>query len=210
MKNVIITFPENILSDCAFRNKIDIIKLCIKYVKFAPLAYTGKDVKGSSILCIDKMRRLFVLYGSSIHSVHFPFSVRQDENNIIFYYENYDLDAKTTSLLLDFFERYDELGSMEDMYDVYLKLLDDYSVSGAIYENDLWKLICYLLIFEPAYLRYDEDFSTEKELEKHPRYHLDINYSNTSTYKIGLRAKISIEEYINILDRNKNCVFVSY
>lgn len=210
MKKINIKLNSEYLSDCSFRNKIDIIRLYIKYVKFASIIFNGKEESdGNTILLIDKMKRLFVQYGDSIHSVHFPFKLDLETDKVTFYYQDNELDAKTTSILLDFFNGFDEFESMEDMYENFLQVIDGYDIKDPIRENSLWKVICHLLVFEPAYLRYDEDFSEERmDIKKHPPYHFDINYCNTSTFKLGIERKISLEEYIDILDNNKNCAYL--
>lgn len=208
MKKIIINLSEKVLSDCAYRNKIDIVKLCLNYVKFAPFAYVADTTDGNCILQVDKMKRLFITFKNSVHSIHFPFNVYQNGESIEFYYDEKELDAKTTSILLDFFERFNMFETMEDMYDMFLRTLEEYDISGGYNENYFWKLICHMLVFEPAYLRYDEDFSSRMNPETHPAYHFDINYCNTSTFKLGLQRKISMDDYIKFLDINETCTYV--
>lgn len=209
MKRINIELASDYLSDCSFRNKIDIIRLCINYVKFAPIVFNRMNgSNGNTILLIDRMKRLFVHYGKSIHSVHFPFNLSSENGKIDFYWQDNDLDAKTTSMLLDFFNRFDELESLDDMYENFLRLIDEYDIKKSAKENSLWKVISHLLVFEPAYLRYDEDFSNRMDMKKHPPYHFDLNYCNTSTFKLGIGRKISMEEYIDILNNNSNCAFL--
>lgn len=38
----------------------------------------------------------------------------------------------------------------------------------------------------------------------HPKHHLDINFSNSSTIKNGLSKKISQQDFIDIVDNKKN------
>lgn len=145
MKKVNIKLNCYYLSDCSFRNKIDIIKLCINYARFAAISFNEKMSQG--------IKRLFAQYGNSIHSMHYPFDLGFEDDRIVFYYQDNELDAKVTSILLGFFEGFDELESMEDMYENFLWITDEYGIHDAVKENALWKLICHLLIFEPAYLR---------------------------------------------------------
>lgn len=135
MKKIVVNLSDKFLSDCAYRNKIDVIRLCLNYVKFAPFSYAADRTDGNCILYFDKMKRLFICYGDSIHSVHFPFHVFQEEDIIKFSYEDKELDAKTTSMLLDFFGRFNMLETMEDMYEVFLETLEEYGLSGDYQEN---------------------------------------------------------------------------
>lgn len=210
MKRIIVNLSENVLSKNSYRRKIDIISLCLIYTKFAPYAFDEKIAEGNCILHIDKMRRLFIYHGNCIHSIHFPFSVQINGKKLEFYYLDRLLDARTTSLLLEFFVKFDKLETMEDMYEIFLKILDEYNLQDSYNENFFWKLICYMLIFEPAYLRYDEDFSNRMNQKTHPAYHFDINYCNTSTFKLGLTKQLKMDEYIKILDINKVCNYITF
>lgn len=67
-----------------------------------------------------------------------------------------------------------------------------------------------MLIFEPAYLRYDEDFTDRMNPKTHPAYHFDINYCNTSTFKLGLTKQLEMDDYINILDINVMCSCIDF
>lgn len=210
MKRIITNLSDNVLSKNSYRSKIDIINLCLNYTKFAPYAFGEEITEGNCILHIDKMRRLFIYYGNCIHSIHFPFPVQIKDKKLEFYYCDRLLDARTTSLLLEFFAKFDELETMEDMYEIFLKTLDEYELQDNYNENFFWKLICHMLIFEPAYLRYDEDFSERMNQTTHPAYHFDINYCNTSTFKLGLTKQLKMDECINILDLNKVCNYITF
>lgn len=210
MKRIIVNLSDNILSKHSYRNKIDIINLCLNYTKYAPYAFGEEIAEGNCILHIDKMRRLFIYYGNSIHSIHFPFAVHITGKKLEFYYEDRLLDAITTSLLLEFFAKFDEFETMDDMYDIFLTILSEYTLQDCCSENFFWKLISYMLTFEPAYLRYDEDFSERMNEKTHPAYHLDINYCNTSTFKLGLTKQLKMDECINILDINKECNYLTF
>ena len=210
MKRIIINLSDNVLSKYAYRTKIDIVNLCLNYTKYAPYAFCEGNTEGNCTLHIDKMRRLFIYYGNCIHSIHFPFSMQSVGNNLEFYYEDRVLDAKTTSLLLEFFAGFDKLETMEDMYEIFLKILEEYDIKDSFNENYLWKLICHMLIFEPAYLRYDEDLTSRMNSKTHPAYHIDINYCNTSTFKLGLTKQLKVDEYINILDINEECNYIDF
>lgn len=89
---------------------------------------------------------------------------------------------------------------MDDMYDCFIKVLDEYDIKNPIFENMYWNTIYDLLSFEPGYIRYDIDFSERIDPEYHPAHHLDINYNNASTIKIGLPKEINFDEFIKILN----------
>jgi hypothetical protein len=63
-------------------------------------------------------------------------------------------------------------------------------------------------MLEAGYIRYDYDEEHEKGV-MHPLHHLDINYSNQSTYKIGLKEEIDSITLKEILDIKNDCWFLN-
>lgn len=61
-------------------------------------------------------------------------------------------------------------------------------------------ILIMLIDFEPAYFRYDHD--QERASEKHPEYHVDFNYSQGATFKIGLKEAMSCDEILDLTDIN--------
>ena len=43
----------------------------------------------------------------------------------------------------------------------------------------------------------------------HPVNHYDVNYENSSTYKVGLNNKIGMDEFIDLLNVETDCHFLS-
>lgn len=74
-----------------------------------------------------------------------------------------------------------------------LKLLREDSLYKEIDDDDLEQtpskegkfLFEYLLFEESGYVRYDYDKQTKNEV-KHPRHHLDVNFTPKYSYKLGL------------------------
>lgn len=87
---------------------------------------------------------------------------------------------------------------IEYMIDDILEVAEDYEYQNI---NEVWHM-------EEGYIRYDYDPIYEKT-RTHPLNHLDINYSSDITYKIGMNRKISIKEFINILDIKEDCAFLA-
>lgn len=89
------------------------------------------------------------------------------------------------------------------MIDDILEVAEDYEYQNI---NEVWHLVFLLWHMEEGYIRYDYDPIYEKT-RTHPLNHLDINYSSDITYKIGMNRKISIKEFINILDIKETVLF---
>ena len=64
-----------------------------------------------------------------------------------------------------------------------------------------------LILVEPSYVRFDIDPENQKG-HLHPLNHLDVNYSQAGTYKIGLRTAITLDEFEDILNVDTNCYYI--
>lgn len=62
----------------------------------------------------------------------------------------------------------------------------------------------YLLFEESGYVRYDYDKQTKSET-KHPKHHIDVNFTPAYSYKIGLPRGIDEIEYAKILNSTSFC-----
>lgn len=206
MKKRLVVSTKYLVIDEAFRNKYEIIKLCLNFLKVAQ--YSGGDFREDEncVLVVDKMSRLFIRYGESIHTIHFPFTTIMCDDKAVFYLNEIEINSKTITILQDFFSRCDAISEMDDFYEIYLQITNEYELSQCE-EKDTWEMIKTLVLFEPGYLRYDRDFSDSMNEYRHPPYHIDFYYSNTATFKIGLYKDITLEELELIIDKEQNCWF---
>ncbi|MCI5147779.1 MAG: hypothetical protein D3923_20140 [Candidatus Electrothrix sp. AR3] len=68
---------------------------------------------------------------------------------------------------------------------------------------------------EDGYIRYDidpenyEKFKKRGEKHKHPENHYDVFYSNNLTFKIGLKSIITYSEFIDLLNVNTDCNYLT-
>lgn len=69
------------------------------------------------------------------------------------------------------------------------------------------RLFEHMLMQEAGYLRYDDDPLREK-LPYHPRYHIDINYSNNAHYKVGLGKQTTTEDLFYMLNKKTKCPYL--
>lgn len=73
-------------------------------------------------------------------------------------------------------------------------------------------LIKHIIYSESSYLRYDYD-PKHADGNKHPKHHLDINYSKDGSYKIGIisRARTTDINYImDLLSKESDCHMLQY
>ncbi|HDR7852017.1 hypothetical protein [Bacillus paranthracis] len=165
------------------------------------------------ILRIDKMKRLFFVLDEKIFSFNFPFSVEivTEQPNPIIYDSITNLEISGINLAIlksafeeIFFEK--ESQGVLDLETELLHIMDSFEMKPN--KDQIWEILKKLLVFESGYLRYDYDEIHENG-KLHPLNHLDINYSSDSTFKIGISNKINSDTFIDILDINTNCYFLS-
>lgn len=78
----------------------------------------------------------------------------------------------------------------------------------AQFDLRIWALFRDLLISEEGYIRYDYDEEHENG-HHHPINHFDVFFSNSSTFKLGLHSRTDIDAFIDLLDSNTECHYVS-
>ena len=213
---------KNILKyTSAIRNKFSLISLLLNIYTKEFLA----EVKGHHNLKIvfqeeKKISRIFLkeIGNAQIQSFHTPFKIIENNNDA------YELRLESSvvpcnissveiSFLKCFFNRVDSFyTTIENFYDAFLSTLDSFAENSDICisdskQADYWKLILYLIEFEPGYVRYDYD--EEHYIPKiHPIHHLDINFSNNATYKIGLYNSLSIDLFLELVNKETDCFFI--
>lgn len=152
---------------------------------------------------IDKMSRIFLSKKNVIISFSFPLTLSElDENQISLETRaGRTVDNRTISLALSILNNEDFLIDSSPMRYWY-NSDDPDSIEETI------QLIEELLQIEPAYIRYDID-PENVDGKRHPLHHLDVNYSTYGTYKIGLNGLLSEDNFIDILNINTDCYYLS-
>ncbi|MEE1062412.1 MAG: hypothetical protein UH071_01990 [Paludibacteraceae bacterium] len=88
---------------------------------------------------------------------------------------------------------------------------DSSFVDVALYAEDLKsteiEILDGLLQLEPGYIRYDEDKKHENG-NIHPRYHLDVNFSHTATFKQGIPKELATKDFEDIFEDDTDCWFL--
>lgn len=69
------------------------------------------------------------------------------------------------------------------------------------------KLLNHMFFQEDGYLRFDYDEENSNE-HIHPLNHIDINFSNNSTFKLGLKERIDFHTFWDILRSDTNCFYL--
>lgn len=201
-------FCEKVLKPV--RNKQDIILLLLETLKW--VNNTENEVsneKGRIIIYIDKMSRIFYETDEKAFSLCFPFSLEEKEDHRIRVYDSLtdlEITNQMISLLISIFKQDSKLGeSLENVMDFIIESAKDYEYKNI---DEIWRLLFKLWYMEDGYIRYDYDPKQENG-KKHPLYHLDVNYSSGTTYKIGLNAPLQVDDLRDVLDTTTDCAYLA-
>lgn len=175
------------------RSKTSLIKILMESIKIMLVSddIPENRTRGKILLHVSRMSRLFYFSENKYFSINFPFSV--SDNSIC--YQSIKIDNKTISDVISILE--ENCQSFDSFFELIMG--DDYEERSKNYVNELWKLLQNLFLFEDGYIRYDYDKERQDETY-HPLNHLDIFYSNSCTFKIGLKNKISEDDLTKILN----------
>lgn len=163
------------------------------------------DRAGSLTIAVSAMSRLFFesTSGEKLYSVSFPFKLKEEDEQRVFRTRgNHLLNSKTTSEILAIVADRSTL-EQTDFYG-FIETIEEFSAD----EVSTWGLLRELMLAEDGYIRYDWDV-TRKDGAKHPEFHFDVSYSSEATYKIGVSSPINQSTFIDMLDLETDCHFLT-
>lgn len=192
------------------RSKRDAVLVLLETLKLVNnIEAGGPDGKGRVIIYIDKMNRVFYETDKKMFSLCFPFALEEKENHYFRIYDSLtdmEITNQLISLLISIFQKNGKLeDSLENVMDFIIESAEDYEYKNI---DDIWRLLFKLWYMEDGYIRYDYDPEHEKNAI-HPLYHLDVNYSSGTTYKIGLRGALRLDGLRDILDTTTDCAYLA-
>jgi len=184
------------------RDKASFARLVVCAARQLLLENQGETITSISKmrLVVDKMSRLFFYRGNKYFSVAFPFTVVNDGGEV----------AKITTYsgkILDFGNISAVISILDSDYFIRHPSLIDFPIEPKSIEELGIYFLEEIMQFEPSYIRYDNDESNQNG-RLHPLNHLDINYSQYGTYKLGLRNGINVEYFEDLQNTNTDCSFV--
>lgn len=189
----------------SIRNKKDTILLLLETIE--KLLVYSEEIKEFSdfevvkteedlriVIYINKMKRLFYCTKNKVQSLCFPFTIVLNENSVEFLHEKILLDYSKISILKGVFKR----SSMTTITELNDELLnDDYYNSLCKNEKEIIKqVLLFLTIFEDGYLRFDFHDTENFNEDFHPLHHIDLYYTNSNTFKLGLEKEMSLKKIL--------------
>lgn len=198
----------------SIRNKKDTILLLLETIE--KLLVYSEEIKEFSdfevvkteedlriVIYINKMKRLFYCTKNKIQSLCFPFTVILNENTVEFLHEKTLLDYSKISILKGVFKR-STMTTLTELNDELSN--DEYYNSLCENEKEIIKqVLLFLTIFEDGYLRFDFHDTENFNEDFHPLHHIDLYYTNSNTFKLGLEEEMSLKKNIKIIDITEKC-----
>ena len=189
----------------SFREKKDIINLWMSVIKLV-LSYSKPsdcDVAGVLILHVDKMSRIFISSEEKSFSTSFPFSIYEKDSLLEFGATSCPVvDNKVTSDIISLINANNILCS-RNVVEFADPLMD---ISGD--PDMIWELFRDLMLCDDGYIRIDHDPDNENG-KIHPLDHIDIFYSQSATFKIGLLERPDLTGFHDILNYRTDCHFLT-
>lgn len=185
------------------RDKISYARLlvCIARQLLLNNEIDGYESIAKMKLVVDKMSRIFIHQEYKYFSISFPFIVLTDnENNVINIttYSGNKLDFLNISAIISILDN--EFFKNNPSFVLFPFEPQSIEYSGIYLLEEIFQ-------FEPSYIRYDHDPQNVNG-KIHPLNHLDINYSQSGTFKLGLTEKITTDYFEKLQDINTDCAFI--
>ncbi len=176
------------------------IKVIVYAARLLLLNLEANHSNATMKIIIDKMSRLFFYMDGKFFSIAFPFIVEFNKDAVVSIssYTGKELNNKSISDIISI------LDSKE--FKINNSIIDFYIEPGDINIENI-SLLEEMFMFEPSYIRYDHDFNNENG-KLHPLNHLDFNYSQYGTFKVGLNHIIDECFFENIQNIRTDCLFL--
>lgn len=208
-------FKLNLIFDSAIRHKIDLMKLSLNLMIELVNEEVGFNLDEKSNFVLIKSKDTFrysIIKEDQIMSAILPFRFNFDEN-IEFNYNMEVVDLNDFYVLLSCVDKvkYEIDNGMDLLSDDIRSLIDEVLIQELNLNNTLEykykKLLNHMFFQEDGYLRFDYD-EENCDGHLHPLNHLDVNYSNSSTFKLGIKSRINFHTFWDILRSDTNCFYL--
>ncbi len=190
------------------KSKAQVLEIILEATRFMMYSKSVENVpEDSLVLVVDKMSRLFFKTHEKTYSLSFPFVIIENDEELVFSIKNgLQIDSVVLSNLL-------EIIKSDYSYDIidFADFVDNLSKDST---TDLWSIFYTLWSFEDSYFRYDNDYLGYEKAKQdgnehlHPLHHIDFSYSQSSSFKLGLKKEESIESLIDFVNIRSSCRYL--
>lgn len=202
------------------KSKRHLIEILIELSTLIIVNFPVKEPCGKVIINLEKSRRVFFsIKDSSVEvfkhfSFNFPFKIYNDYGQFKLETLNGGINIENYHLAIlraicangGFDEKECRHGLLLDFSQLVESTVRDLGMEMQYYENELNQILMELFTFEPSYIRYDYDRKNENG-RIHPLNHLDIFYTQSTTFKLGCR-QLGLNEFMDILDVETECEYI--
>lgn len=191
-------FPKELI-----KSRTQLLKLIFESCRFMMFNHNVQHANSLMMLVVKDMSRLFFCADKKMYSIVFPFHVMLNPDKspyVHFDLEGIDIDSAMISHLSEVVD------SKKFESDCSLDFFEPISDKEAMFSSKFWFVLRYLMTYEIGYVRFDDDVLGYNEASKkgvpklHPRYHYDINCSQSAAFKIGVDKKLSPDKFVDFLD----------
>jgi hypothetical protein len=175
---------------------------------------------GKCIIRLENKRRIYFSINDAKSNVNkhfsfnFPFNI-SEENGLLkleTMHRSIEIHSHHIAVIRalcsndGFDEKLCRHGILLDFTAFVASVFEDLGLSFDFYEKDINQILMELIMFEPGYIRFDND---EKNANGriHPLNHLDIFYSQSTTFKLGC-SLLELGKFIDILEPANECEFI--
>lgn len=178
-----------------------------------------ENAEGTFTINPDKRRIYFSQILNSDEVKHFsfqyPFRIKKEEDVYVLrtYSQDTDIQSAHVQVILSLISK-GVLSEARGKYGIQLEFcslventLNELYLSRSLVE-DLDDILLELFLFEPSYIRYDEDLKNENG-RIHPLNHFDIFYSQQTTFKLGIENRYNFDAFLEFLCNEEECFYIS-
>lgn len=209
------SFKLDFIFDRAVRHKIDLMSLSLSLmIELIALdvCFNLKEKTNFVLIKSKDTHRYCIITNNQIMSAILPFRFDFDMD-VEFNHGGEIVDLNDLYILLMCVDKVkSEIDNAIDLLsDDIRALIDEVLVVelklDKIFEYKYKKLLNYMFFQEDGYLRFDYD-EENSDGHLHPLNHIDINYSNTSTFKLGLKSRMDFHTFWDVLRSDTNCFYL--
>lgn len=218
IRTITYKMTSTISSLCGIRTKQDLVMLLLEVItqlNTTDLVLVDKFEDHSFSLTLVDMNRIFFKIGTKkIISFVIPFTVTKNPAGSLILYDNKAnlvIDSMVTSILKrimisSFFNsREPDYIPIEESF---LEVQESLELDNIELSSSILSVVRNLMLFEPGYMRYD--FDEENNNGKyHPLFHIDVNYTNPATFKLGLKKESDVNQIIKVINKKEETFFLS-
>jgi len=207
---------NKVFPDYRVKTKAQIIEILMEMTRFILLqndsnfVVKDSDSKATAVVHVDDMSRLFFFSQNKYYSIVFPFHILEKDGQYqIVFQSNIEITNRLISQVIS------TITCDKFKAQCSLDFIEPICIGEDECGMDFWELLRVLLLMEDGYIRYDLDQENydkavkNGEEHKHPLNHYDIFYSSNATFKVGLLSTIVNDCFIDFLNVNSECEYLT-